>query len=174
MYNWLENQRGLERLMAIFSNYLIWSALIGCLLAQLCKALIVSLTERRFAFDRLSETGGMPSSHSAAVTALATSCAIKYGLDSPFFALCVVFGTIVIYDATGVRRAAGRHAEILNDLVEEMHHLYEEGKKPEALKTLLGHSYPQVLIGSILGVAVGFLIAAFVERKFFFSSFLIN
>lgn len=155
--------------MGIFSNYLILSALVGCLLAQVCKAFIVSLSEKRIAIDRLSETGGMPSSHSAAVTALAASCAVKYGLGSPYFAMCVVFGAIIIYDATGVRRAAGRHAEILNDLVEEMQHLYEEGNKPEALKTLLGHSYPQVFIGSILGVSVGFLMASFFEHKFFFS-----
>jgi acid phosphatase family membrane protein YuiD len=137
-------------------NPLIYSAFMGMLLAQLAKVILILLLERRLAMDRLTETGGMPSSHSAAVAALATSCGIQYGVGSPYFAIAIVFGSIVIYDATGVRRAAGRHAEILNSLITDMSHLFEEGDKPKALKTLLGHTYPQVLMGTILGVLVGF------------------
>jgi uncharacterized protein len=137
-------------------NPLIFSAFMGMLVAQLAKVIIILLMERRLAMDRLTETGGMPSSHSAAVAALATSCGIQYGLNSPYFAIAIVFGSIVIYDATGVRRAAGRHAEILNSLILEMSHLFEEGDKPKALKTLLGHTYPQVFMGTLLGVLIGF------------------
>lgn len=137
-------------------NPLIFSAFMGMLVAQFAKVIIILLMERRLAMDRFTETGGMPSSHSAAVAALATSCGIQYGLNSPYFAIAIVFGSIVIYDATGVRRAAGRHAEILNSLILEMSHLFEEGDKPKALKTLLGHTYPQVFMGTLLGIFIGF------------------
>ena len=126
--------------------------------AQVAKVVLILLTERRWAIERMTETGGMPSSHSATVAALCTSCGLSYGWNSPYFAISLVFGTIVIYDATGVRRAAGRHAEILNELVEEFSHLFEEEKRPKALKTLLGHTYPQVLVGSALGIGMGFFV----------------
>ena len=130
-------------------------ALIATALAQLIKVLLVLLTERRFAGDRLLETGGMPSSHSAAVTALATSIGSIYGISSPYFAIAMVFGGIVMYDATGIRRAAGIQAEMINELVDNLSHLFDEGFQPQVLKTLLGHTYPQVLAGAVLGVLTG-------------------
>lgn len=143
--------------MNIFTyNPLIFSAFMGMLVAQIAKVVLILLLERRLAMDRLTETGGMPSSHSAAVASLATSIGLEYGVQSPYFALAVVFGSIVIYDATGVRRAAGKHAEILNSLVTELSHLFEEGDSPKALKTLLGHTYPQVLMGTLVGILVGY------------------
>ncbi|WP_246157071.1 divergent PAP2 family protein [Oceanispirochaeta crateris] len=138
-------------------NPLIYSAFMGMLVAQVAKVILILALEKRLALDRLTETGGMPSSHSAAVAALSTACGIQYGVESPYFAIAIVFGAIVIYDATGVRRAAGRHAEILNSLIVELSHLFEEGNSPKALKTLLGHTYPQVFMGTLLGVVVGFL-----------------
>jgi len=79
-------------------------------------------------------------------------------MESPQFAVTLVFGLIVIYDATGIRRAAGRQAEILNELMENFSHLFEEENRPRALKTLLGHTYPQVIVGSGLGIAMGYLV----------------
>jgi len=146
-------------------NPLLFSALMGMLLAQISKIVLILIMERRVALERLTETGGMPSSHSAAVSALATACGVQYGVQSPYFAIAIVFGSIVIYDATGVRRAAGQHAEILNSLITEMSHLFEEGDKPKALKTLLGHTYPQVLLGTILGVIVGFVCTGKINLK---------
>lgn len=128
------------------------------LIAQVLKVLIVLLTERRWAVKRLTETGGMPSSHSATVAALCTSIGLEYGFGNAYFAISLVFGVIVVYDAAGVRRAAGRHAEILNELVKEFSHLFDDKERPKALKTLLGHTYPQVLAGSGIGIAMGFLI----------------
>ena len=125
--------------------------------AQAFKVVLILLTERRFAPERLLETGGMPSSHSAAVTALATGLGLSYGWDSPLFALAAVFGSIVIYDATGIRRAAGMQAELINELVRELSDVFDEGFQPEALKTLLGHTYPQVAVGAVLGAATGFI-----------------
>ncbi|MBN2626802.1 MAG: divergent PAP2 family protein [Spirochaetales bacterium] len=133
------------------------ASLAALILAQVLKVLVVLLFEKRIEMFRLSSTGGMPSSHSATVAALASSIGYIYGVDSPYFAISTVFGIIVIYDSIGIRRAAGKHAEILNSLVEEFSHLWDEGDKPKALKTLLGHTYPQTAVGTLLGIFVGLM-----------------
>lgn len=132
-------------------------ALFATVLAQFLKVVLVLLTERRFAGDRLLETGGMPSSHSAAVSALATGLGFTEGWGSPHFAIAAVFGGIVMYDATGIRRAAGIQAEMINELVDNLSHLFDEGFQPQVLKTLLGHTYPQVFAGALLGILTGLL-----------------
>ena len=142
----------------LFSNGPLWTAIAATLVAQVFKVLLVAATERRWAFERMLETGGMPSSHSAAVSALAVSIGIHYGWDSPFFAIAAISGGIVMYDATGIRRAAGMQAQMINDLVEELAHLFDEGFQPQALKTLLGHTYPQVVVGGILGIATALVL----------------
>jgi uncharacterized protein len=147
--------------MSLLANTPLVAAFTATLIAQTFKLALVLATERRWAPERLLETGGMPSSHSAAVAALATSVGMIYGLGHPYFAIAVVFGTIVMYDATGIRRAAGQHAELLNDLVEELSHLFDEGFQPRALKTLLGHTYPQVVVGALLGLATGWVFGLF-------------
>jgi len=143
--------------MNLLANTPLVAAFAATLIAQAFKLALVLATERRWAPERLLETGGMPSSHSAAVAALATSLGMIYGLGHPYFAIAVVFATIVMYDATGIRRAAGQQAELLNDLVEELSHLFDEGFQPRALKTLLGHTYPQVAVGALLGLATGWV-----------------
>lgn len=135
------------------------AAFVATILAQALKVVLVLVTERRLALDRLLETGGMPSSHSAAVASVAVVLGAQYGFGSPYFALAAVFGSIVIYDATGIRRAAGKQAELINDLVNELAHLFDEGFRPMALKTLLGHTYPQVLVGVLLGIGTGLMFA---------------
>lgn len=142
----------------MLANSPLWTALLATVVAQVFKVLLVLLTERRWAFDRMLETGGMPSSHSAAVTSLATGMGFSYGWDSPYFALAAVFGSIVMYDATGIRRAAGMQAELLNELVQELADVFDEGFQPQALKTLLGHTYPQVIVGAILGILTGVIV----------------
>src|SRR5690606_14798057 len=96
--------------------------------------------------------------HSAAVSALAIALGVTYGWASPYFAVAAVFGSIVMYDATGIRRAAGLQAEMINDLVRELGHLMDEGFQPQALRTLLGHTYPQVIVGALLGVVTGLIL----------------
>ena len=142
---------------SVFANKLLWVALLATGSAQLLKVILVLITERRWAFDRMLETGGMPSSHSAAVTSLATGIGLSYGWDSPHFAIAAVFGSIVMYDATGIRRAAGIQAKLINELVQELGHLFDEGFQPQVLKTLLGHTYPQVLVGAIIGAFIGLI-----------------
>lgn len=136
----------------LVGNTPLVAALVATVVAQVTKVLLVLLAERRWAPERLLDTGGMPSSHSAAVSALAISLGVVHGWGSPAFAISAVLGSIVMYDATGIRRAAGRHAELINDLVKELSHLFDEGFQPEVLKTLLGHTYPQVVAGALLGV----------------------
>lgn len=142
----------------VLANSALLTALVATVAAQLLKVLLIAVTERRLALGRLLETGGMPSSHSAAVTALATSLGLKFGWNSAQFALAAVFGSIVMYDATGIRRAAGVQAELINDLVQELAHLFDEGFQPQALKTLLGHTYPQVLVGALVGIFTALLV----------------
>lgn len=136
----------------LLSNVPLIAALAATMVAQLLKVLLVLLAEKRWAFDRLLDTGGMPSSHSAAVSALAISLGVLHGWGSPAFAISCVLGSIVMYDATGIRRAAGRHAEMINEMVKELSHLFDEGFQPQVLKTLLGHTYPQVIVGALLGI----------------------
>lgn len=144
---------------ALWANTPLMAALAATVLAQVFKLLLVFLTERKWMFNRLLETGGMPSSHSAAVSALAISLGILNGWSSPQFAVAAVFGSIVMYDATGIRRAAGLQAEMINDMARELSHLFDEGFKPQALRTLLGHTYPQVVVGALLGVLTATVIA---------------
>jgi acid phosphatase family membrane protein YuiD len=146
-------------LQQLLDNTPLIAAVIASMSAQILKVLIVLITERRVAIDRLLETGGMPSSHSATVSALATALGFSHGWASPYFAISAVLASIVMYDATGIRRAAGKQAELINDLVSELAHLFDEGFRPLVLKTLLGHTYPQVLVGCILGVTTGILIS---------------
>lgn len=141
--------------MSLLDNAPLIAAISATVAAQVVKVLLVLLTERRWALDRMLETGGMPSSHSATVTALAVTIGMTEGLGSTLFALAVVFAGIVMYDASGIRRAAGMHAQLINDLVQELAHLFDEGFQPKALKTLLGHTYPQVLVGALLGGLTG-------------------
>ena len=136
----------------LFANRILWTSLAALAFAQVLKVLLVALTERRLSLGRLVETGGMPSSHSAAVTSLMVSVGLTQGWGSPLFAVAVVFGVIVMYDATGIRRAAGMHAQMINELVEELTHVFDDGFQPQVLKTLLGHTYPQVFVGAVLGV----------------------
>jgi len=145
--------------MNLLDNLPLISAVAATLAAQVLKVILVLMTERRWAFDRMLETGGMPSSHSATVTALAITIGMVEGFGSTIFALAIVFAGIVMYDASGIRRAAGMHAQLINDLVQELAHLFDEGFQPTALKTLLGHTYPQVIVGSLLGGVTGLLIA---------------
>ena len=95
-------------------------------------------------------TGGMPSSHSSFTMALSFSIAKYHGFDSPMFAIAMIFSFVTMYDAQGIRRAAGRHAEILNDLVLD-HKMPNVGE----LKELLGHTPLEVAAGALLGIIIG-------------------
>ena len=138
-------------------NHILNLALIACLTAQVLKVVIALICERRLRWDRLFETGGMPSSHSAMVVALATGVARLQGTNSPEFAIAACFAIIVMYDATGVRRAAGKQAKILNYMMENWKETTPEIFE-EKLREFLGHTPFQVIIGAILGFVIGFFL----------------
>jgi acid phosphatase family membrane protein YuiD len=141
-------------------NRVLLAAILASVLAQVIKVLLTFLMERRWDWSRLYESGGMPSSHTAAVTALTVGVGLREGMGGSFFAAVAVFAYIIVYDATNLRRATGRHAELLNEFVELFQHLFDKDDQPERLKTLLGHSYPQALVGLLIGAGVGFLLCS--------------
>ena len=122
-------------------------------IAQITKVLLVSVRQRRLNLRVLAETGGMPSSHSAIVMGLTTAVGRIDGVNSAAFAIALIFSFVVMYDAAGVRRAAGRQAAVLNRLVEDLVHM--RGIQEDRLRELLGHTPIEVLVGGVLGIAVG-------------------
>lgn len=139
----------------VFDNHILWISIFACFLAQFIK--IFTGKERVVDFPRMFMSGGMPSSHSSFVTSLSTIVGIYKGFDSVEFAICVVFALIVMYDASGVRRAVGRQAAILNKIVEDLQN--KKHIEHETLKELVGHTPKEVILGAILGIVVGVLIA---------------
>ena len=140
----------------IIHNQILLVALAACLLAQVSKVLVYLAQNRTFQLRALVETGGMPSAHSAFVTALATGVGLADGWESSEFAIATVFAVIVMYDATGVRQAVGKQARLLNQIIDE---LFQEDHQlnEDRLKELLGHTPVQVIVGSILGIAVAWI-----------------
>lgn len=122
------------------------------LIAQVIKVMEDSLRHRRFDLRRLASAGGMPSSHTALVLSLTTVIGSKRGLNSPEFAISAIFSVVVMYDATGVRRAAGRQAAVLNRIIDDLFH--REGIREERLRELLGHTPVEVIAGALLGIVV--------------------
>lgn len=142
----------MQELSAFFHNQILIVALIACGTAQLLKIPIDILRSKKTSIRSLFSSGGMPSSHSALVGALATGVGQAKGWDSSEFAIACLFAVIVMYDAAGVRQAAGKQARILNQIIEDM--FQEKEFKEEKLKELLGHTPIQVLAGLSLGIAI--------------------
>ncbi len=124
---------------------------------QLFKLIYDLVTTRKFNFKRILGAGGMPSSHSAVVTSLATMIGINQGFDSQMFALATIFAFVVMYDAAGIRRAAGKQAHILNMIVNTPG--LSGVEVTEKLQEVLGHTPTQVIVGAIIGVIVGLIFA---------------
>ena len=134
----------MKEFSGILQNYCLLCALFSWLIAQILKSVVNIIQSRRISFVSLFASGGMPSSHSAAVTSLV-------------FGVTVLFAFIVMYDATGVRRETGRQAEVLNRLLADL----DAGRTRDIsvhLKTLVGHSPLQVFAGGALGILVALVI----------------
>ncbi|MCS0673175.1 divergent PAP2 family protein [Cytobacillus firmus] len=147
--------------MELLTNFPLWSALAAIFFAQFVKVPIQFIATRKVDWSLLTSTGGMPSSHSAAVTALSTGVALEAGMESAVFAVSAVFAIITMFDATGVRRQAGEQAIVLNQLVADFNKFVEEAKtwqkkegqeKQKELKELLGHKPIEVLFGGLTGI----------------------
>lgn len=136
-------------------NYIFGTAVASWIIAQSIKVALGVFREKRFNFRWFVGTGGMPSSHAAGVSALATSVGISYGFDSVFFAIVLTFTLIVLFDAQGVRLAAGKQAEILNKMLDDIY--WKKKLDEDKLKEFLGHTPIEVWAGTALGILISLL-----------------
>lgn len=140
---------------SLFQNKILISAVSSWAIAQVLKTIIYAIVNRTLNFSRLVGDGGMPSGHSATVTAMAASAALEYGLNSPLFGIGAVVAIIVMHDAMSIRLEAGKHAQALNHLYQVLMSDMENEKK---MKEFLGHTPLQVFFGAVLGLAVALFI----------------
>ena len=140
-------------------NPVLLAALTAWLIAQVLKVLIEYLQLKRWNWALVFQAGGMPSSHSAMVSASALSIGLMVGFGTAVFAVSAIFAMIVIYDATGVRRESGKQAVLINSIIEE----FSKGKIPpqDKLKEVLGHTPGEAILGTLLGLSIGFVIGFF-------------
>jgi len=157
--------------MDILTNIPLLAALFGIIFAQLVKIPITYLVTGVVDWKLFTSTGGMPSSHSAAVTALTTAVAFETGLGSPLFAVSAIFAIIVMFDATGVRFQAGQQAIMINQMRIDFQVFVNQSKgwaqkkneeKIEELKTLLGHKPSEVFMGALTGILISIIIYVFI------------
>ncbi len=146
----------MQYLQDFLNNRILVAALVAWAIAQAVKAILYTIVNREFKFERLVGSGGMPSSHAATVCAMTTAVAMQFGLGSFEFAISFVLTSVVLHDARGVRQEAGKQAVTITAILD---HLIKEGtiiELPEwELKELIGHTPLQVLIGSIMGIGIG-------------------
>ncbi len=136
---------------ALWTNYAIWLPLTAAVLVQAYKFFWEWYTAGDFDFQVLYRSGGMPSSHTAMVTSLATVIGWQEGVGTTNFAIAVIVSTVVMYDARGVRQESGKQARVLNRIVHEFFRGEPIGE--EELKELVGHTTQQVLVGALFGVS---------------------
>ena len=134
----------------LFIPFFLWLSI------QTFKVIYDLITTKKFNFKRIMGAGGMPSSHSAVVTSLATLVGKYEGVDSPIFAISVILALVVMYDACGIRRAAGKQAELLNKIIETPG--LTSVQVSEKLVEVLGHTPVQVFVGAFIGIIVGAII----------------
>lgn len=150
-----------------FQNRVLFAAVTGWFCAQVAKFLLTFIFTRKMNTERLWGAGGMPSAHSSMVSALTISLARFYGINSPIFALAVIFAFVTMYDAMGVRHEAGEHAKILNKYINQIEiqkadkdgdGIPDEKVKEIGLKEFIGHTPLEVLGGVLLGILVGIIV----------------
>lgn len=141
-----------EYLRDLISNDVLWISILTMSLAQFLKPLTYYLRTRSFDWHHISETGGLPSSHAALVSAVATGVGIEYGFNSAAFAVAIAVAMIVTYDAAGVRRHAGEHARALNQVIAEL--LSGHPISHIQFQEVLGHSRMEVTAGIIFGISM--------------------
>ena len=139
----------------MFFKSIVFVCVFSWFIAQSIKVLIDFFQDGKINLGLFFDSGGMPSSHSAFVSSLGISIGLKSGFNSELLAVCFVFGLIVMYDASGIRRAAGKQAKVINMIVENIEHL---GIKVDGkLKELLGHSPIEVISGAVLGIVIALI-----------------
>jgi len=139
----------------IIRNKIFMTTVAAWLIAQTVKVTLGVIQQKRFDFRWFVGTGGMPSSHAAGASCLATAIGLDQGFNSVYFALAASFALVVMFDAQGVRRAAGKQARILNKITED---IYWQGRiKDDRLRELVGHTPVEVIAGLFLGVVIALL-----------------
>lgn len=136
----------------IIMNEAIIIAFVAWFIAQMLKVVLTLLLDKRFDLSRFVGSGGMPSSHTSTVMGLSTAVGLRTGWDSPIYAIAITFALVVMYDASGVRRAVGKQAALLNKMIVELSQ--HKQIKNEELKELIGHTPFEVIAGAVLGVIV--------------------
>ena len=145
---------------SLLNNFPLVCAGTAWFTAQILKVFTGVFKLRKFSISALLfGHGGMPSSHSASVCALAISCALAYGVGSGYFAIAALFAIIVMGDAAGVRAEAGKQAKVLNRIMRDLLTAENPGEVNQNLKELVGHTPLQVCMGALLGIALPFLMA---------------
>ena len=142
-------------LMDLFTNPFLITSTMAWLVAQVLKVIINAFIQRKLDWERLFGDGGMPSGHSATVSTLATITGLLCGLRSYEFGISAILAIIVCHDAMGVRREAGRHAKVLNELQKAFEELMNEDLPDVALKEFVGHTPIQVCAGILIGILTG-------------------
>ena len=145
-------------LQELVHNRIFVSAVLGWFIAQVLKTIIHLFLTKQFVAERMIGSGGMPSSHSATVCALATATGMVYGGGSFEFAIAVILSIIVMHDATGVRRVTGIKAKVINEMLEVFTNMGKKMSPEEKLKEFVGHTPLQVLAGAILGILIAVMV----------------
>ena len=149
----------------LISNRVLLTAILAWFVAQVLKTIINFIVNKEWKLERMVGSGGMPSSHSATVCALATATAFRFGLGSFEFAIAVILAIIVMYDARGVRRETGKQAVVIKQITEYLEAIQQGTLTPEfeeeKLKELVGHTPLQVGMGACLGTLIGVLAGIF-------------
>lgn len=144
----------MDILLNMLENKMLLAAISGWFIAQVLKTIIYLITNKEFNPERLVGDGGMPSAHSATVSAMATAAGFLYGWDSPIFAISTILAIIVMHDAMGVRRETGRQAQVINQILELFKH-DDTLNIEQRLKIFVGHTPLQVFVGCLLGISIG-------------------
>lgn len=145
----------MELIKEFIGNPIVITTIVAWFTAQVLKVMIELITEKSFDLSRFVGSGGMPSSHAAFVTSLATAVARVEGVGSGTFAVAMALALVVMYDAAGVRRASGQHAKLLNWMIEHWYDSAPEDEFSKRMKELIGHTPIEVLAGAVLGLVIG-------------------
>lgn len=148
-----------DLLKSLLMNSALLTAVISMASAQIVKVFLYIPKDRGINLKHLIEAGGMPSAHSAMVSALTMALGFTQGWDSPLFAVALIFSLVVMYDATGVRRAAGLHGFALNKILEDLQ--IQDDMLVKKFKEIMGHTPTEVAVGCVYGVSVALLIHLF-------------
>ena len=145
----------MRSLLDILHNQILLTGFAAWVVSQVAKVIIYMIINKRWETERLFGDGGMPSSHSATVTAVAVSTGLIVGWDSPLFAVAAIMALVVMHDAMGVRQETGKQARVINDMLELFESMAIGDLTPEeTLKEFVGHTRRQVLVGALVGAAV--------------------